>query len=103
VEQDCPEDWPALEFRPLESRRYPAFSLITEAARMAQSNTVAANAADEVAVQAFMEERIAFGDIPKVIEGVLSRHTAGDLPDLDAVETADREARRIAEEEVSSC
>jgi len=103
LETDRPGDWPGLGLERLDPRRYPAFGLITGAARRGQSHPVAANAADEVAVRAFLEERIGFGDIVRVLERVLDRHTEADIPDLEALEESDAEARRLAEEEVEAC
>ena len=51
------------------------------------------NAANEVAVEAFIGERIKFSEIPKIIEFVMDDHQASDAKDLTAVLNADREAR----------
>jgi 1-deoxy-D-xylulose-5-phosphate reductoisomerase len=61
----------------------------------------ALNAADEVAVGAFLEQRLPFLGIPQVIERVLERTPRVRLEKLDDVLTADTEARRIAQEEVA--
>ena len=60
------------------------------------------NAANEVAVEAFLGKRIRFGDIPEVIATVLDRHDAGDASDLGAILDADRWARREGEVACSS-
>jgi 1-deoxy-D-xylulose-5-phosphate reductoisomerase len=100
LEDDVPGDWPRLEFRPMDGSRWPAFGLVVEASRAGESHCVAANAADEVAVRAFLEGRIPFGGIPRVMEAVLRRHTESRIPDMQAMEAADAEARRLAREEV---
>jgi 1-deoxy-D-xylulose-5-phosphate reductoisomerase len=60
----------------------------------------ALNAADEVAVAAFLERRLPFLGIPEVIERVLGRMPRLKFDKMDDVLTADLEARRMAKEEV---
>jgi 1-deoxy-D-xylulose-5-phosphate reductoisomerase len=60
----------------------------------------ALNAADEIAVAAFLEQRLPFLGIPEVIERVLSRTTRVRFENMDDVLAADAEARRQAGEEV---
>ena len=103
LEEDSPIDWGVLELRPLEESRYPAFGLVRDAARLGRSHPVAANAADEVAVEAFLQRRIPFGGIAGVIERVLARHTISEAADMRAILAIDREARALAREEVASC
>ena len=59
------------------------------------------NAADEVAVQAFLDKRLNFGDIPAVIETVMARVEGGAMTGLAAVMAADDEARRLASEVIA--
>ena len=58
--------------------------------------TVALNAADEVAVSAFLEGQIGFDDIPKVIEDVISETRVGKLESILEVLDADKKARQRA-------
>jgi 1-deoxy-D-xylulose-5-phosphate reductoisomerase len=58
------------------------------------------NAADEVAVAAFLERQIPFLGIPEVVESVLARIPRVQIEKMDDVLAADAEARRIAREEV---
>jgi 1-deoxy-D-xylulose-5-phosphate reductoisomerase len=58
------------------------------------------NAADEIAVAAFLEQRLPFLGIPEVIERVLGRTERTRFEKMDDVIAADLEARRIAKEEV---
>jgi 1-deoxy-D-xylulose-5-phosphate reductoisomerase len=58
------------------------------------------NAADEVAVAAFLERRLPFVGIPEVIGRVLSRTPRTSFASMDDVLSADAEARRQAQEEV---
>ena len=88
----------ALDFRPVDEARYPCLRLAREA--MAAGGTAPAvfNAANEVAVAAFLGKRAPFLAIPRIIE-----HTLGTVkliePDrLDQVLTVDAEARRIAQQ-----
>jgi 1-deoxy-D-xylulose-5-phosphate reductoisomerase len=59
------------------------------------------NAADEVAVAAFLEHRLPFPGIPEIIEAVLSRTPRTKFGSMDDVLAADTEARRMAKEEVA--
>jgi 1-deoxy-D-xylulose-5-phosphate reductoisomerase len=76
--------------------------LAVEAGRAGGAYPVALNAADEVAVAAFLEEKIAFLQIPDIIEGVLERAPgAGEMDSVEAITAVDRAARELAEREVS--
>jgi 1-deoxy-D-xylulose-5-phosphate reductoisomerase len=58
------------------------------------------NAADEIAVQAFLDNQLNFGDIPAVIEMVMNRVQGGAMTGLDAVLAADSEARALARQAI---
>jgi 1-deoxy-D-xylulose-5-phosphate reductoisomerase len=58
------------------------------------------NAANELAVQAFLNGRVAFTGIPQIIRAVMGKHTIIDKPDLAALLEADRWARAAAEERI---
>ena len=60
------------------------------------------NAANEVAVQLFLEERIPFGRIVEILERVVKEGRPGAATSLDAVLAADAEARRLAQEAACS-
>jgi len=60
------------------------------------------NAANEVAVQLFLDEKISFGRIADILERVLGRASAGDATTLAGVLAADAEARRLAQEAACS-
>jgi len=64
----------------------------------AGTKTIALNAADEVAVAAFLEERIGFEDIPRIIEETMSATPAGHLESIQQVLALDSEARVLAKE-----
>ncbi len=85
-----PLDWDKLEFLPLDHGRYPAFKMVVGAGEEGGTLPAAANAADEVAVEAFLAGRIDFGCIASVIGEVLDSHESlpllvmGDVMDADA-------------------
>ena len=84
----------SLNFDPLDPERYPCFSLATEAARMGGTYPAVVSAADEVAVQAFLDGRISYGGIHRLVEQTLSDHdplpgeTAEEVLEADAWATA---------------
>jgi len=90
-----------LDFCPPDMSKFPCLRLAYEAAEAGGAKTVALNAADEVAVAAFLEGRIRFDHIPRVIEDVLSATESGHLESIQQVLQADGVARRCAFERVS--
>jgi 1-deoxy-D-xylulose-5-phosphate reductoisomerase len=90
-----------LDFSPPDMSKFPCLRLAYEAAEAGGAKTVALNAADEVAVAAFLEGAIRFNDIPRIIEDVLSRTNTGSLESIGSVLKADAEARRCAQEQVA--
>src|SRR5438309_551118 len=86
-----------LTFEAVQPDRFPAYVTGREAARVGGTAPARFNAANEVAVQLFLEERITFGRIAEIIARVTedARHD-GDANSLDAVLAADTEARRLA-------
>jgi 1-deoxy-D-xylulose-5-phosphate reductoisomerase len=94
-----PMDWGqlgALGFEPLDASTFPSPGLAFAAARRGGTYPCALNAADEEAVEAFLSERLRFGDIPGVIETVLEKHNSVAEPTLDDVLTAEEWARAEA-------
>ena len=75
--------------------RFPALGLAYEAGKKGGVAPAALNAADEVAVEAFLAGEIGFTDIPKVLEHVLTNAPAAELS-WEAIREADREARGAA-------
>jgi 1-deoxy-D-xylulose 5-phosphate reductoisomerase len=97
-------DWTKLkrlDFEKVSTRRYPCLRLAREAMKKGGAWPCALNAADEVAVAAFLQRQIAFLGIPEVVEKVLSRTPGVKIERMDDVLALDGEARRIAKEEVS--
>jgi 1-deoxy-D-xylulose-5-phosphate reductoisomerase len=64
------------------------------------AKTIALNAADEVAVAAFLEERIRFDEIPQIVEDVMAATPVGRLESINKVLVLDAEARQLAEDMV---
>lgn len=93
-----PADAGRLEFLPPDVERFPCLRLGYEAGRAGGTMTAVMNAANEAAVNAFLEGRIAFTDIARIIEGVMARHAPGGLSSLQDVLSADAWARGQAEE-----
>lgn len=91
-----------LDFSPPDLKRFPCLRLAYEAAESGGAKTVALNAADEVAVAAFLEGTIRFDQIPRVIEEVLAATDSTTPGSIQKVLESDAEARRIARERVSA-
>jgi len=85
-----------LRFEAPDLRRFPALALAQEAARAGGSRPASLNAANEVAVSAFLEGGLNFARIPAVIESVMATTSGGAIRDLDDVLAADAEARERA-------
>ena len=89
-----------LDFAKVSTRRFPCLRLAREAMKKGGALPCALNAADEVAVAAFLERRLPFLGIAEVIEAVLARTPRTKFEKMDDVLAADAEARRMAKEEV---
>jgi 1-deoxy-D-xylulose-5-phosphate reductoisomerase len=111
-----PDRWPAilpaldlaacgtLTFEPVDSARFPCLDLAFRALAGPAGLPIVLNAANEVAVPAFLEGRLAFTSIPGVISAAMDCYEAGnpaEVRSLDDVRTVDREARRFAARSVS--
>jgi 1-deoxy-D-xylulose-5-phosphate reductoisomerase len=96
-------DWSKLrrlDFAKASTRRFPCLRLAREAMKKGGALPCALNAADEIAVAAFLERRLPLLGIPEVIERVLERTSRQKFETMDDVLAADAEARRMAREEV---
>ena len=97
-------NWKALEvtrqnelnFMPVEKKRYPALNLAYEALREGGTMPTVLNAANEIAVAAFLERRIGFRDIHRVIDKTMQRHPRKHAITLDEILAVDRWARETA-------
>jgi 1-deoxy-D-xylulose-5-phosphate reductoisomerase len=90
-----------LDFLAPDPVRFPCLRHAQEAARLGGLTCASLNAADEIAVQAFLDKQLNFGDIPAVIECVMGRVQGGAMTGLEAVLAADGEARALASELVA--
>lgn len=91
-----------LDFSPPDLKKFPCLRLAYEAAEAGGAKTVALNAADEVAVAAFLENSIRFDEIPRIIEEVLQATDSGKLESIAQVLEADAEARSQAQKRIAS-
>jgi len=90
----------ALHFEPPDLDRFPCIVLAYRALRAGGTLPAAMNAANEEAVQAFIEERISLTDIPLVIEAVMDCHHTQPATELAAILLADESARLSAANEI---
>src|ERR1700691_1124590 len=96
-------DWSALkklDFEEVPAKKFPCLTLAKEALREGGPLPCALNAADEIAVAAFLEKRLEFLEISEVIEKVLGKMPRTAMNSIEDVLQADGEARRLARIEV---
>jgi 1-deoxy-D-xylulose-5-phosphate reductoisomerase len=86
----------ALDFRPVEAARYPMLALARQAMTAGGAAPAVYNAANEVAVAAFLKCKVTFLEIPGVVEQTLGAMNLSDPADLASVLALDAEARRVA-------
>ncbi len=86
-----------LTFREPDVAKFPCLAIGMEVAREGGTSGAVFNAANEVAVNAFLEGRLTFAGIPRVIRAALERHRNTGATDLETVLEADRWARTEAE------
>ena len=89
-----------LHFEPPKRRRFPCLDLAREALEAGSGATCALNAADEIAVEAFLGRKLSFRDIPRVVERVLEKTTSASLGSMGDVLACDAEARERARAEI---
>ncbi len=90
-----------LTFEPVQPDVFRAFRAGVAAGRAGGTTPAVFNAANEVAVAAFLAGRIPFGRIAQTIERVIDRHTGQSPADLEAICAADRWARAATHEELA--
>jgi 1-deoxy-D-xylulose-5-phosphate reductoisomerase len=86
----------SLNFGELDRDRYPCLNLVLEAGARGDTYPAALAAADEEAVAAFLDGRLRFLDIPRLLADTLERHNASASPSLEAIMEADAWARDFA-------
>jgi 1-deoxy-D-xylulose-5-phosphate reductoisomerase len=92
-----------LGFEAPDLRRFPCLALAMQAARDGGSLPIALNAANEVAVEAFLDGRIRYTAIPRVIAEVLGSHRAGEPESMEHVKAIDGDARVSARASLGRC
>jgi 1-deoxy-D-xylulose-5-phosphate reductoisomerase len=92
-----------LDFEPPDFERFPCLRLAFEAAEKGGAHCIALNAADEVAVAAFLDRKIPFMGIPRTIEEVLAATPEAHPATIAEVLAADRAARETARAVVRGC
>jgi len=92
-----------LTFQEPDRQAFPLLDLGYEAGRRGGSAPAVLNAADEIAVQAFLDGRIGFGAIPRVVEGALEAVALRELHTVADVMEVDAEARSVASELAGTC
>jgi 1-deoxy-D-xylulose-5-phosphate reductoisomerase len=88
----------ALTFREPDLERFACLALAIEACRAGKTYPAVLNAANEVAVRAFLDHRIGFGHIAGTIQETMAKHEPVSNPGLSDILSADAWARRTAEE-----
>jgi 1-deoxy-D-xylulose-5-phosphate reductoisomerase len=86
----------ALTFEEPDRETFPALELSFEAGRRGGSAPAVLNAADEIAVEAFLQGRLGFMGITDVVAGTIDAVMQRELRSVDDVIAADREAREVA-------
>jgi 1-deoxy-D-xylulose-5-phosphate reductoisomerase len=90
-----------LEFCPPDMEKFPCLRLAYEAAEAGGAKTIALNAADEVAVAAFLEGQIRFDDIPRTIEQVVDETPAVKPESIQEVLGVDAQVRQLARSRIA--
>jgi len=91
-----------LDFEKPDLNRFPCLRLAQAAARQGRDTPTALNAANEVAVDAFLKGRISFVQIAELVAAVLEQWQAAEPEDLSAVQASDQLARRLAHQHLET-
>ena len=98
-------DWTqslTLTFEPPDTEAFPCLGLAFSAGRLGGTAPAWLSAANEVAVEAFLEGRLAWFEIPVIVERVLTQHDGGTGETLDGVLDGDTTARQLAREALTA-
>ncbi len=89
----------SLEFEKPDYNNFPCLDLCFEAMRTGGSASIVLNAANEVAVEAFLEERVSFDSIPRLIEGTLENQALDqDVSTIENILAIDKDAREMTDQ-----
>ena len=92
-----------LDFEAPDLQRFPCLRLCYEAIRAGGSASIVLNAANEIAVEAFLQNRIGFTDIARVVEQTLAADDlARPVDTLEAILASDSQARRLARQQIAA-
>jgi len=89
-------DGHGLTFQKPDLEKFPCLALAFQACKVGKTMPAVLNAANEVAVNAFLKEEISFNDIARVVSWTMDAHTVAANPDLGDIIDADRHARKKA-------
>jgi len=89
-----------LTFHRPNFNNFPCLGLALKAGRIGGTMPAVLNAADEVVVESFLEEKISFSDIPKIIESVMAGHKVDKKPSLKEILEVDQWARNKTREKI---
>lgn len=89
-----------LDFREPDMERFPCLRMAYEAGKIGGTMTTVLNAANEVAVENFLNHKCSFIDIEEIIEKTLEKHQSISSPSLEEIEEADQWARAFAREQI---
>lgn len=90
----------SLDFEAPDEARFPCLRLARESFLLGDEGPVILNAANEIAVQAFLEDRIGFMQIPQLIEFALSRFKGRNFGNLEELEAMDSEVKRLIQDQI---
>jgi 1-deoxy-D-xylulose-5-phosphate reductoisomerase len=85
-----------MDFEEPDLQRFPCLRLAYEAIKAGGIMPTVLNAANEIAVQAFLDEQVRFVDIATIIERSMAKFTADNADSLELILQADEEARKVA-------
>lgn len=85
-----------LDFEPPDLEKFPCLALAYNALRTGGTMPAVLNAANEIAVKSFLDNKIAFGDIPNIVRDVCDTHSSTPTDSLESVLNADKWARERA-------
>lgn len=99
--KENPLDWGDISFQSMERKRYPAFYSVLAAGNMGGTSPTVANAADEIAIEAFLQRKLPFGAIAIVIDEVVNATQTEPVEDFEHILHVDFTARKNARKAVN--
>ena len=94
-------DYASLTFESPDMDKFPLLRMAYEAIEAGGNRACALNAANEIAVKAFLAGKIRFTGMPRLAERVLAKASFVAAPDYGDIVATDQEARALAEEEIN--